>query len=164
MCGSSRWREWLHNGPVSITTGVLLRRGIRRRCPVCGQGGLFRQWVRMAPSCPRCGLVFGRISGHWLGSWFLNVCVVQTAVVLILIIGVAATWPEPPMWTIGSMVALSAVLVPLLFFPYSRTIWTAIDLAMRPLEFDDGVPPGFELESDRDVLERERSERPADPE
>jgi hypothetical protein len=31
----------------------------------------------------------------------------------------------------------------------------AIDLAMRPLEFDDGVAPGFELEED---LERLRGE------
>ena len=164
MHGSSLRCAQQHNGVVTITTGVLMRRGMRRRCPVCGQGRLFRQWVRMVPSCPRCGLVFGRIPGHWLGSWFLNICVVQTAVVLILIIGVAATWPEPPMWTIGSAVALAAVIVPLYFFPFSRTIWTAIDLAMRPLEFDDGVPPGFELEPDRDELERERSQRPPETE
>ena len=25
-------------------------------------------------------------------------------------------------------------------------LWTAIDLAMRPLDFDDGVAPGWELE------------------
>ena len=41
---------------------------------------------------------------------------------------------------------LAAVAVPFLFFPFSRTIWTAIDLAMRPLEFEEGVAPGFELE------------------
>ncbi len=41
--------------------------------------------------------------------------------------------------------------VPFLFFPFSRTIWTAIDLAMRPLEFDEGVAPGFELDTDLDA-------------
>ena len=113
----------------------------------------------MVPACPRCGLVFGRVPGHWLGSWFLNICVVQLVVVLILIISVAATWPDPPMWIIGTATAVSALVVPFLFFPYSRTIWTAIDLAMRPLEFDDGVPPGFVLDADRARLESERSLR-----
>ena len=27
-----------------------------------------------------------------------------------------------------------AVVVPVLFYPISRTLWTAIDIAMRPLE------------------------------
>jgi hypothetical protein len=112
----------------------------------------------MEVSCPRCGLVFGRVPGHWLGSWFLNICVAQTAVVLILILGVAATWPEPNMWIIGSAAAAAAVVVPFAFFPFSRTIWTAIDLAMRPLDFNEGVAPGFELEADRDRLERERED------
>ena len=94
-----------------------------------------------------------------MGSWFLNICVVQLVVVLILIISVAATWPDPPMWIIGTATAVSALVVPFLFFPYSRTIWTAIDLAMRPLEFDDGVPPGFVLDADRARLESERSLR-----
>jgi hypothetical protein len=46
--------------------------------------------------------------------------------------------------------------VPFLFFPYSRTLWTAIDLAMRPLDYDDGVAPGFVLGGDQAQLESER--------
>jgi len=111
----------------------------------------------MVPECPQCGLVFDRLPGHWLGSWFLNICLVQLVVVLILSIGVAATWPEPPMWIIGGATALSAVLVPFLFFPISRTLWCAIDLAMRPLDYDDGVAPGFILSEDQERLEVERS-------
>ena len=117
-----------------------------RRCPVCGHGHLFRQWVRMAPACPTCGLVFARLPGQWLGSWFLNVCVAQTAVVLILVVGVGLSWPEPPMVVLSVAAGLAAVGVPFAFFPWSRTIWTAIDLAMRPLGFDEGVAPGFELD------------------
>ena len=109
----------------------------------------------MVDACPRCGLVFRRIDGQWLGSWFLNICVAQAVVTLALIIGVAITYPEPPMWPIGIAAVLAAVVVPFAFFPFSRTIWTSIDLAMRPLEFDDGVAPGFELESEIDVEHHE---------
>ena len=27
-----------------------------------------------------------------------------------------------------------AVIVPLVFYPFSRTLWTGLDIAMRPLE------------------------------
>ena len=35
----------------------------------------------------------------------------------------------------------TALIVPLAFFPVSKTLWSAIDLAMRPLEPDDDVDP-----------------------
>ena len=116
---------------------------------------MFRQWVRMAPRCPTCGLVFARVPGQWLGSWFLNITLVQTVVVLILILGVGFTWPDPPMLLVSVCAGVAALVVPFVFFPWSRTLWLAIDLAMRPLDFDDGVAPGFELQDDLDRLHGE---------
>lgn len=145
-------------GRMPAPVSTLLRRGATRRCPVCGNGGLFRAWVRMAPTCPTCGFVFARVPGQWLGSWFLNVCLAQTVVVLILIIGVGVTWPDPPMVVVATSAGVAALAVPFAFFPYSRTLWLAIDLAMRPLDLDDGVAPGFELEADLDRLRREQGE------
>lgn len=142
--------------PTPATT--VLRRGILRQCAVCGQGHLFRHWVRMVPCCPRCGLRFARLPGHWLGSWFLNICLAQVVVVAILIIGVATTFPDVPMGIIGTIDGVAAVLVPIAFFPFSRTIWTAIDLVMRPVDFYDDVAPGFLLEDD---IARLRAERDA---
>lgn len=131
---------------MGLSTSVLMRRGFVRHCPVCGHGRLFRAWVRMVPTCPGCGLRFQRVPGQWLGSWFLNVCVAQAAVVLVLVVGVAVTYPSTPVVPLAVADAAVALVVPFAFFPFSRTIWTAIDLAMRPLGFDDGVAPGFELE------------------
>jgi hypothetical protein len=113
----------------------------------------------MIETCPRCGLHFQRLPGHWLGSWFLNICLVQTVVVLILIVGVAVTYPTPPMVVLTALTVLGALATPILFFPFSRTIWCAIDLAMRPLEFDDGVAPGFELEPDFADVDRSEPDR-----
>ena len=68
----------------------MLKRGFAKHCPVCGQGHLFRQWVRMVDrAAPVAACDFQRVPGHWLGSWFLNICVAQTVVVLMLIVGVA---------------------------------------------------------------------------
>lgn len=153
--GVDRAGRRLHNGLVPVTTSTLLRRGAARRCPVCGGGHLFRHWVRMAPRCPTCGLVFARVPGQWLGSWFLNICLAQTVVVLILVLGVGIGWPDPPIGPIAVAAGVAALAVPFAFFPWSRTLWLAIDLAMRPLDFDDGVAPGFELAEDLERLRRE---------
>ena len=64
-------------------------------------------------------------------------------------------YPTPPMWPIGIGTVVVAIVVPFAFFPFSRTLWTAIDLAMRPLEFEEGVAPGFELESEIEVEHHE---------
>lgn len=133
---------------MALSAGVMLRRGARRRCPVCGQGRLFRRWLQMVPRCPTCGFHFRRAPGQWLGSWFLNICLAQTVVVVFLVVAVAVAWPGPPSVVIIVAGVAAAVAIPLLFFPFSRTLWCAIDLAMRPLEFDDDVAPGFELAED----------------
>lgn len=131
---------------------------------MCGEGHLFRAWVRMRPVCPRCGLRFKRVPGHWLGSWFLNICVGQAVVVLVLIVGVASTYPDSPMGVLALAAATAAVVVPVVFFPWSRTLWSAIDLAMRPLEFGDGVAPGYELEFEQlDATAGARATRRAPP-
>jgi hypothetical protein len=113
----------------------------------------------MVESCPRCGLQFQRVPGQWLGSWFLNIVLVQASVVAVLVIGVASTYPDTPIGPIFAIGLVVAIVVPILFFPFSRTIWTAIDLAMRPLTFDEGVAPGFELDEDVKA-EEHRSEGP----
>ena len=42
-------------------------RGVRRRCPHCGQGPLFVRWITLHPQCDRCGLVYLRDYGDlWL--------------------------------------------------------------------------------------------------
>jgi hypothetical protein len=121
---------------------------------VCDSHDVFRRWVLMAEHCPRCGLHFQRDAGQWLGSWFLNVCLAQAAVALVVFVGVLTSDPRDswPLLTLAS--ALTAVAVPVAFFPSSRMMWTAIDLAMRPLDLDDGVPPGWELD---DLVAEERA-------
>ncbi len=84
----------------------------------------------------------------------------QVVVVAVLIIGVATTFPDTPIVPIAVVGGVMAVVVPLAFFPISRTLWTAIDLAMRPLTFDEGVAPGFELEGDLDAERTRHRDQP----
>jgi len=146
-----------HDEGVALSTGVMLRRGLRRRCPVCGQNKLFRRWIAMADDCPRCGLTFQRVPGQWLGSWFLNVCLAQVLVIGIVLGGSIVAYPDPPLLLLGLVGGAVTVLFPIWFFPYSRMIWVAIDLAMRPLEWTEGVDPHWELSAETEALARERA-------
>lgn len=147
------------DGDVGLRASKLVGRGLMRRCPVCGSGHLFRLWFAMRTACPGCGLVFRRAPGQWLGSWFLNIVLVQVVLVVGISGLVAATWPARLSWLAIGAVVVVAIMIPLLTFPFSRTLWMAIDLIMRPLEFDDGVAPGVELEQS----ERNRRRAPSGP-
>lgn len=142
---------------MALSARTMLTRGLLKRCPVCGQGRLFRRWIRMLKVCPRCGYRFHRNPGQWLGSWFLNVCLVQTLVVVALVTAAGISWPRTSAVLLLILALLTAVVVPVAFFPFSRTIWIAIDLVMKPLDFDDDVAPGYELE--RELAARVEEQR-----
>lgn len=120
-----------------------LARGIARRCPRCGQGGLFRRWFDLAEQCPRCGLPFERGEGYWLGAMAINLGITETVFGVVLVGVALATWPDVP-WvglTIGAVV-LNTV-VPVLFYPFSKTIFIAIDLVLlHPERRGSGGAPG----------------------
>ncbi len=112
----------------------LLGRGLTLACPACGARGHFRRWVRMAERCHRCRFIFERIEGHWLGAIGINTIVTFGALATWVIGALVVTAPDPPTLalTLGNIAV--AGLVPLVFYPFSRTLWTAVDVAMRPLE------------------------------
>ena len=46
--------------------GVALRRGLRRRCPQCGQGPIFRGGLKTYERCSECNLLYQRDYGDTL--------------------------------------------------------------------------------------------------
>ncbi len=88
----------------------------------------------MTPQCPRCGLTFNRIEGQWSGDVGVNTIVSFGALLIVLLGGFLITWPDPPMLAIGVLAVAVALFVPIFFLPYSKTVWLAADLLMRPLE------------------------------
>ncbi len=109
-------------------------RGCRKHCAVCNSGGLFTRWFTLAERCPRCNLRFERIEGHWTGDLGINTIVSFGTLLIALIAGFLLSWPNAPGIELFIVAISIAGLVPLAFFPFSKTIWLAIDLIFRPLE------------------------------
>jgi uncharacterized protein (DUF983 family) len=113
-------------------TRILLR-GLFARCPACGGRHIFHRWFWMERRCPTCTLLFERVEGHWIGSIGTNTVVVFGAMFAALLGTYLIAYPDPPgMWILWVGLGIAA-LGPVLFFPPSRMLWTAIDMLMRPL-------------------------------
>lgn len=120
----------------------MFARALRLHCPHCGGGPVFVSWRRLVPNCPVCGLGFERgEQGYWLGAYFFNLMAVET-VFAIWILGILWwTWPAPP-WGMVQAGSVGLTLVtPVAFFPWSKTLFLAFDLLVRPADEEDFAAP-----------------------
>ena len=101
--------ETQHPAP---STQHYIRRALRLRCPVCGEGKMF-VGMTMHEACPACGFPFEREPGYWTNAVTLNFMTMGGLVVIAL--GLALS-----------------VIFPLLAFRHIKALWLAIDLCIRP--------------------------------
>ena len=119
-------------GGERVTLARLLVRALRRRCPRCGQAGIFGSYYRLGDRCPRCKHLYAREPGYWVGAIIVNMAVTEVLFGLFFVGGIFATAPDVqwlPLLVIG---AVTNVMVPVLFFPLSKTVWIALDLYFNP--------------------------------
>lgn len=100
-------------------------------------------WFRMVERCPSCRLRFERESDFFLGAYVVNLAVTEGLLVVALFAYVLRAVSEPgtPLAPVLVAAVVFAVGAPLAFFPFSRALWAAIDLAMRPVPFEPGEEP-----------------------
>jgi uncharacterized protein (DUF983 family) len=112
---------------------TLAGRALALRCPRCGAGGAVRGLV-MAEVCRGCGLRFEREPGYWIGAMIIDTAVTFATFLLVFVGGMVLTWPDVP-WT-GLLVGTIAVnaVVPVVFYPWAKTLWAAMELSWHPLE------------------------------
>ena len=94
----------------------------------------------MRPRCPQCGFVTERgEQGYQVGSYMFNIVASEMIFAAIFLGVLWYTWPEPP-WPILQAVGVAVmILAPFLFFPFSKTLFLAFDLAFRPASHDELV-------------------------
>lgn len=117
---------------------VMFARALQRRCPVCGGGPLFRRWIVMVDHCPACGIRMRRgEDGYTLGALWFNLFLAELITTTTLVVTLVRTWPDPPWDTLQVVGPIEAVVMPLLVWPFARTLFLAFDLCFRPLEAKD---------------------------
>ncbi len=91
----------------------------------------------MNDRCPSCGLALerGEDSDFWLGAYAINLVIAEGFAAVVGAIVLWRTWPRS---TLAEWIAITlAVIMPIVFFPFSRTLWLAWDLSFRPTEEGD---------------------------
>jgi hypothetical protein len=114
----------------------MLGRSLLKHCPLCGSGQLFTRWFRMKERCPRCGYLYEREEGFFLGAYVINLAIAQSLVILLAIVPLIVRLANDPEASIVPFVVgglVGAVAAPVFFYPWSKTIWTAFDLMLRPV-------------------------------
>ena len=116
-------------------------RAVRRRCPNCGGDGIFRSWFRMVAVCPSCSLPLERDEeGYTVGAYMFNIGLAEAVFVAVLGGVLAFTWPDPPWqlltWASGGLM----VVLPIVFYPFSKTLFLGMHLLFHPAE-SEGLPP-----------------------
>ncbi|MCJ7725937.1 MAG: DUF983 domain-containing protein [Acidimicrobiia bacterium] len=91
-------------------------------------------WAKVAVACPKCGHRFEREEGYWLGAVLINTVAAVGVFAGLFVTLTVATWPDVPWNTVLVVTLVVNVVFPVLFYPWARMLWVAIDLAVRPVE------------------------------
>jgi len=121
------------------STATKFGRSILLRCPRCGGRGILQTWLKMKDRCPTCGLALerGESSEFWIGAYVFNLVAGEVIAIGVPVIWMIASSPHQPWGRIEMTAVLLAITLPVLFFPFSRTLWLAWDLSFRPAEPGD---------------------------
>ena len=124
---------WGHLEPVPGDDA----QGYHPALPVLRKSRCLRRLFFVARSlreqCPRCGVRFEREEGYFLGAYALNLIVAEFVGLGLAIVLIFKTDLRhlPLIWQEVIAVAL-AIAFPVILFPFSRTVWIAMDLMFHP--------------------------------
>jgi uncharacterized protein (DUF983 family) len=123
---------------VVPTSKQRLLRAMTLRCPECGGRGLFRHWIQMELRCGRCALKLDRgAPGHFVGAYLVNLIIAEVLFAGGMLVWLLSVWPTVN-WDLVKYVSVAAMLIaPLVLYPFTRTVWLAVDLMIDPIRASD---------------------------
>jgi uncharacterized protein (DUF983 family) len=97
---------WFHRS----TVGVAMLRGLRGRCPHCGEGKLFYRYLKVEPVCQTCGHDLDRYPADDGPAYFTVLLVGHLVIVPFLIFFSALIWKAPLLILVPSALAAVATI------------------------------------------------------
>ena len=121
--------------PASRKTSLL--RGLKGQCPRCQSRQLFASRFRLHQACPDCGLPLEQEEGWSLGAIPINYAL--TCLLWILPVGLLFLTGILSLTTALILAGLGALIIPLLTYRLTKSLWVGVYYAVLPHELD---PPG----------------------
>jgi uncharacterized protein (DUF983 family) len=104
---------------------------------MCGRGRAFEGFYRMRDRCPQCGYAFEREEGYWVGAVIMNFVFVEAWFALLFVTIVFATAPDIPWVPLLIVAIVTNGILPVILYPYSKTLWMALDLHFHPHRMEE---------------------------
>ena len=110
----------------------MLHRAVMLRCPRCGSRRTFiRKWLGKYDRCQTCGIRWRREEGFELGAITINTVLTFIVLTVAMTIGFIKTSPDIPVLPLVLSLVGVAILMPIVIYPFTFTIWLALDLAVH---------------------------------
>jgi uncharacterized protein (DUF983 family) len=97
-----------------IPMKLAARRALLGRCPCCGEGKLFRAYLKQVENCSVCGESFGQIRADDAAPWLTIILVGHIFIPLMLVIVAMSTipsWASAVLWSV-LFAGLSLAILP----------------------------------------------------
>ena len=126
----------------------MLLRTMTLRCPWCASRRTFlRGWFRRYDRCRTCGIAWHREEGFELGAVTMNTIVTFGTLTIAMVVGFVLTAPDVPVLPFVLILAAIAILMPIVIYPFTYTMWLAFDLAVHPPEETELLEAAISVES-----------------
>lgn len=129
-----------------MTKAQIIARGLRNRCPNCGEPTLFApRSLHIQRRCTNCGTGFARGEGFFLGPWVLNYTV---AVLLFILPSIVAGVRGVIPWTASLVLAaIGCTIIPTLLYRSTWSWWLMLYFYFMPESLPaNGGPTGSQEE------------------
>ncbi len=91
-----------------------------------------RRWLGKHPRCRSCGIRWRREEGFELGPLTINTVVTFLVLTVVMTVSFVLTSPDIPVLPLVAGCAAIAVVLPVVLYPFTYTVWLVLDLAARP--------------------------------
>ena len=114
--------------------GAMIRRGLFKRCPRCTGKRIFKSFFQLHETCPSCEYRFEREEGYWTGAMIVNIAACEVWFFVLFFGTMVASLPDVRWGPLLAVALITNGLLPIVFYPHSKTLWMAMDLYLHPLE------------------------------
>lgn len=91
----------------------------------------------MREHCAECGLRFERESGYWVGAVIINTTVIFATFLIVFGGMVLVTFPDVPWGLVLGVTIIANIVIPIVFYPISKSLWLGLELSWHPLEDEE---------------------------
>jgi len=108
-------------------------RGAKLKCPACGVGALYRQFLKVSDTCPNCGEELHHHRADDAPPYFTIVIVGHIVVGLVLFVEMTY---RPPLWVHAALWLPLTIILALVLLPSIKGALIGLQWALRMHGFD----------------------------